>query len=141
MALISLIPVFPLVAVYPAFWFVVSGNNYAQLTPLQATWIIIIFCLLLLAGVMLAFAYYVSAHAATDKSAFKNVFSLFCITSYVLIDVLLFILGTGIPLYGGESMFFLFFSGPLASLSLILFGFITDRYQWYLAHSKHVLNQ
>jgi hypothetical protein len=127
-ALISLIPAIPVLMVNPVFILVNRINAYARLDILQSTWLLLVISLMWLIVIVAVFLVLLKKNYIKSQWWLKLMFTVFCLLVYLPVHMIGFTLITGVPVYGGESLFYSLYSGAIAALSMVAFGYLTDRY-------------
>ena len=127
-ALWSLIPIFPTWTVIPAV--LVADLLTGKMFNCETSYKLVLF--ISVALIILVASYYFNGleqQLAKGKNAVKDNFRIFNLAMYTLVNtvVLILIIGVDLACNGdGQTLLACLYSGPLASLSLILIGFIAD---------------
>lgn len=127
-ALWSLIPIFPTWTLFPGI--LIAEFLTGKVFSCETSYRFILFASLALTG--LTILYYfggLEQKLAKGKNVVKDNFRVFNLAIYTLVNTAALILIIGIDLAcngDGQTILACIYSGPLASVSLILIGFITD---------------
>ena len=127
-ALWSLIPVFPTWTLFPG---VFAAMSLEKITGDCATGysIVLWFSAVAAIGMMVFYGYRLDNISLKTESEVKRNFRFYSLIIYTLSNTVLLItlLGVDLACYGdGQTLLMCIFSGPLASLVLIAFGFLLD---------------
>ncbi len=126
--LISLIPIIPFFALIP-YVLIGEGTNNITGSCLNSTWILL--CGSLTLAVLVTSIYVARFDRVLLKSNKKVIVNFECwsFIIYSFVNIAMFIIYAGVDGYchgDGQLILYLLYSGPVASLSLIIFGFIID---------------
>ena len=127
-ALWSLIPIFPIWTVIPAV--LVADLLTGKVFNCEISYKIVLF--ISIALLILVASYYFNGleqKLAKGKNATKDNFRIFNLAIYTLVNTVALVLIIGVDLAcngDGQTLLACLYSGPLASLSLILTGFLAD---------------
>lgn len=127
-ALWSLIPVFPTWTLFPGL---LAAIGLEKITSNCETGYLIVlwFSAVTVIGMMVFYGYRLDNISLKTESEVKRNFRFYSLIIYTLSNTVLLItlLGVDLACYGdGQTLLMCIFSGPLASLVLIAFGFLLD---------------
>ena len=127
-ALWSLIPIFPTWTLFPGL---LAAMGLEKITGNCETGYLIVlwFSAVTVIGMMVFYGYRLDNISLKTESEVKRNFRFYSLIIYTLSNTVLLItlLGVDLACYGdGQTLLMCIFSGPLASLVLIAFGFLLD---------------